>query len=197
MSVLSKKLSFPLKLAFLLILVPLPYGCATVAQIPKVVKETAETPFRIVDKIINIEKMPELPKEIFDLAKAPVDLARSFTHLGWEEQFSSVGDRRGKGYSSQGVRYMSDGNFEEAAYYFQLASNRDPKNTEHLSLLAWSYFKLNQYDKALELFTKIKELNPKVFDAYTGPGWIYFKTGQYDQAVGNFEAAITEDRAAG
>jgi tetratricopeptide (TPR) repeat protein len=180
-----------LQLSFLSIFLLFQYGCTTIEQLPKTVKDVAETPFQITEKIINIEKMPELPKEIFDLGKAPVDIARSFTHLGWQQQFSSVGDRRGQGYSSNGLKYMANENFEEAAYYFQLAAHRDPQNTMYMSLLAWSYFKLAEYEKALAIFQRIKELDPTMLDAYTGPGWIHFKTAHYDQAIQDFSEALS------
>lgn len=108
--------------------------------------------------------------------------------------FWSLGDRRAHAYSSEGIRFMSQERFADAAHYFQMALSRQPQNTSYLTLLAWSYFKLNQYDKALEVFKKIKELDPFILDGYTGPGWIHFKTAQYDQAVQYFQEALMVDQ---
>lgn len=111
-----------------------------------------------------------------------------------QQSFLSLGDRRAHAYSSEGIRSMSRSHFADAVHYFQLAVSRDPQNTSYLTLLGWSYFKLNQYDRALDVFKKIRELNPIAVDGYTGPGWIHFKTGQYDQAIQYFEEALMIDR---
>ena len=106
------------------------------------------------------------------------------------DKFCSLGDRPAKGYCVEGMRYRTHENFAEAAHYFGLASSQEPNNTTYLSLLAWSYFKLAQYDKASAVFEQIEKLDPSLLDAYTGPGWIHFKTAEFDPAIQNFEEAL-------
>ncbi len=107
---------------------------------------------------------------------------------------SVIGDRRAKSYSSQGMGAMSKDDFAQAVQYFQLAVQREPENTSYLTLLAWSYFKANQFDDALATFEQIKGLDPAIIDTYTGPGWVSFKSGKFDEAIKHFEEALTVNK---
>ncbi len=159
-------------------------------SVPEATVDIIKAPFNILEKVVNIKKMPELPQTFFETGKAPFDLARSFVELGMHQEFSSIGDRRGQSYSSLGNSYLALGDFDRAIEYFQKALERDPNKVDYLVLLGWAYFKSERYDEAIQTFKRVEEINPRVVDAYTGRGWIYFKKQEFEEAVKFFYSAL-------
>lgn len=75
------------------------------------------------------------------------DMSNQNNELSWQEQYDL------------GVRYLSEGNYEEAIIAFTTAIEIDPKNPTAYIGLADAYIQVNEYDKALDVLNQGLEKN--------------------------------------
>jgi tetratricopeptide (TPR) repeat protein len=73
--------------------------------------------------------------------------------------------------------YLVSKNTKDALIYLDLAIQNDPKNASFYHAKGTLYDKMNEYEKAIELYKKAIELKPDYFDAYYNLGAIYFNKG--------------------
>ncbi len=173
-------------------------GCAaTVKKVPKLVKEEvvgiAKLPVDVAKSMTNVKQVPELFKSLYEIGTKPVEMAMTVVNVGEEPIFTSTGDRRGKGYASEGSYYLSVNNHEKAIEYFEKAVRQNPLSSEALTLLGWAYFGKGDYESASKTFGDLVLVDPKVVDAYTGRGWANFKKSDWAQAINYFEQALSID----
>ena len=121
---------------------------------------------------------------------------RTFLIVGALMLLGGCGTFRAKNDASEGAYYFAQNDFKNSTRHFHKAVRADPKNTEYLTLLGWSCFKLANYPKAIATFGKLGKMDPKCVDAYTGTGWCYFKQDDYDRAIRWFEKAAKVDPSA-
>jgi cytochrome c-type biogenesis protein CcmH/NrfG len=69
----------------------------------------------------------------------------------------------------------------------------DPKNLKALIELGNIYFDLNQFDPAIQSYSKALEIDPKNADVRTDLGILFRRKGDYDKAIAEFRKAAEED----
>ena len=93
-----------------------------------------------------------------------------------------------------GVRYLSEGNYEEAIIAFTAAIEIDPKHPESYVGRGRAYLKIGETEEninnALTDYQAAVELDKTLIDVWLGIVEILIKLGDYDQAVEILEGAI-------
>lgn len=101
----------------------------------------------------------------------------------WQEQYDL------------GVRYLSEGNYEEAIIAFTAAIEIDPKKPNAFIRRAESYIYAGETDEslgaALKDYEAAIELNEVSVDAWLGLVDVYVRLGDFDQAIEILSRAIT------
>lgn len=69
----------------------------------------------------------------------------------------------------------------------------DPKNVNALIQLGNLYFDIDQFNQAIETYSKALEVDPKNVDVRTDMGIMYRKKGDYDRAIAEFKRAAELD----
>jgi tetratricopeptide (TPR) repeat protein len=69
----------------------------------------------------------------------------------------------------------------------------DPKNLKALTQLGNLYFDTDQFNQAIETYSKALEIDPKNADVRTDMGIMYRKKGDYDRAIAEFKKAAEID----
>jgi len=69
----------------------------------------------------------------------------------------------------------------------------DPKNVNALIQLGNLYFDTDQFNQAIETYSKALEVDPKNADVRTDLGIMYRKKGDYDRAIAEFKRAAELD----
>jgi len=82
-----------------------------------------------------------------------------------------------------------DTHYEEALEHALRSVELDPQAHNH-DTLALVYYKLEQYDKALEHYNITLSLNDKVVSAYKGRGDVYLALGDKEAALVDYEAYL-------
>ena len=101
---------------------------------------------------------------------------------------------------NEGLSFGIIGEYNLSISYFELAEkiSQDEKNKEKTrkSLAAAynnrgnAYYRLNQYEKAIEDFNMAIEFNPKYAKAYRNRGNVHFKLNQYEKAIEDYKKAM-------
>ena len=85
-----------------------------------------------------------------------------------------------------GVRYLSEGNYEEAIIAFTAVIEIDPKNADAYLGRANAYIGSGETEKnlaaALEDYQSVLELDDTSTDAYLGIADVYIRQGEYEKA---------------
>ncbi|HYB20351.1 MAG TPA: tetratricopeptide repeat protein [Thermodesulfobacteriota bacterium] len=71
----------------------------------------------------------------------------------------------------------------------------DPKNQKALIELANLYFDAEQFDPAIQAYSKVLEIDPRNADARTDMGIMYRRKGDFDRAIAEFKKAAEFDPA--
>ncbi len=69
----------------------------------------------------------------------------------------------------------------------------DPKNLKVLIQLGNLYFDGDQFNPAIEMYSRALEIDPKNADVRTDMGIMYRKKGDYDRAIAEFKRAAAQD----
>ena len=69
----------------------------------------------------------------------------------------------------------------------------DPKNQKALIELGNLYFDANQFDPAIQAYSKALELDPKNADVRTDMGIMFRRKGEFDRAIAEFQKAAESD----
>ncbi len=85
---------------------------------------------------------------------------------------------------------VNDERLDEALALIQEALARDPNNPYFLDTLAWVFYKLQQYEKALEPMCQSMRALPGHPESRTHLAQIYFQLGLYKEAKNEWLAAI-------
>lgn len=97
----------------------------------------------------------------------------------WQEQYDL------------GVRYLDDGNYEEAIIAFNAAIEIDPKKVENYVNRAAAYYAQDNTDAAVADYTTALDLDPSMAYVYCNLADIYVAQGDYDAAVRILESGLT------
>lgn len=97
--------------------------------------------------------------------------------LTWQEQYDL------------GIRYLNEGNYNEAIICFTAAIEIDEKNTSAYISRAHAFLKTNQMEKALTDYEKVIEIDNTITEAYTGIADIYYSQNEYEKANDILEKA--------
>jgi len=65
----------------------------------------------------------------------------------------------------------------------------DPKNLNALIQMGNLYFDTDQFNQAIETYSKVLQIEPKNADVRTDLGIMYRKKGDYDRAIAEFKRA--------
>ena len=76
------------------------------------------------------------------------------------------------GYVKEGLKYYNNGNYKQAARYFEKAIELDPSNQSAHSWLGASYAYLAMKNEALREFKRVLEIDPETKDAQSALLWI-------------------------
>jgi len=80
--------------------------------------------------------------------------------------------------------------YEKAVTSFKRTLDIDPMYSTAYNMLAYSYQRLEDFDRALEYINKYIELEPGEPNPYDSRGDIYFKQGKYDLAIESYRTAL-------
>lgn len=69
-------------------------------------------------------------------------------------------------FDKQGMASMMKGDFKTAISHLQRAEQADPNNVNVTKMLAYSYFQNNNFEKAIESYSKVISLKPDDMSAY-------------------------------
>ncbi len=94
---------------------------------------------------------------------------------------------------AEGLRYLSQSNFEQARDALLEATAQKPDDANAHYNLALAYRGLGDRNLARKSLEKAIEVNPNHVDAYNDLGIIYGMEGRYDVAINQFEMALKVD----
>ena len=92
--------------------------------------------------------------------------------------------------NKQGIQYMQEGNFEEAAKAFSEAIDENPKEAINYVNFGNLLSAVDELDKAIQFYSKAIELDENMAAAYYGAGNTYFNQSKFEQAKNMFEQSI-------
>jgi tetratricopeptide (TPR) repeat protein len=86
--------------------------------------------------------------------------------------------------------------YEIALRYFLAALNlaNDNRNADMLLGASWSYYKLEEYENAINYFRQVLAVDDSYADAYDGLGWSYYRQQNYKDAIASFRKALEIDK---
>lgn len=93
-------------------------------------------------------------------------------------------------YGSLGYLYVEQGDLDRALAYNLEAYDYNDTDTVIMDNLGVTYMKLNEWNKAEELYNKLISLSPKFPEAYYHQGLIYDHKGEYLLANDSYEKAL-------
>ena len=128
----------------------------------------------------------------------------AITALEYDNALASFGAAREAGEDErlvlrgEGLAYMGKTMYAEAAAAFEAAlacSDGRVKNVDYdiNYYLAATYYKLGEFDKAIDVYNAIVDLKPGEKDAYYLRGVIYTQQGNLDSAKEDFDKAVALD----
>lgn len=92
----------------------------------------------------------------------------------------------------EGRGYYDSRNNKLAELSFLEALQKDPNFVEAELLLAYVYTETNQFEKAIEHYSKSIDINPNFFpESYPSLGGLQLKLGRYEEALANFKKYLT------
>ncbi len=109
-------------------------------------------------------------------------------------------------FSSRGRNYLAMNELEKSGSDYEKVLKLDPRSTAPAGHGASVWFKLKNYDKLIEAYSKVIDLieNDPEFKDYSGTGRcyagrakIYYILGRYDKAMADSEKALTSGSAEG
>jgi len=80
--------------------------------------------------------------------------------------------------------------FFRALRIFKTLSEKDPKNFRLKNYLGLAHFRLDHYDKAIDILSEIIKIDRKSSDALKSRGLVYLSCGKYKEAQRDFDEAI-------
>lgn len=99
-----------------------------------------------------------------------------------------------------GIRYLFEGNYEEAIIAFTAAIEIDPKNTAALSSRGQAYVLSGESEENLAAaqadFEAALAVDAKFVDAWLGLADVYIRTGEYDRAIEVLKDAMEKTNGA-
>ncbi|MEX2416253.1 MAG: tetratricopeptide repeat protein [Paenibacillaceae bacterium] len=95
-------------------------------------------------------------------------------------------------YGSLGYLYIEQGNVERALTYNLEAYDYNDSNTVILDNLGLTYIRLNEWNKAEDIYNKLIPLNPKFPEAYYHQGLVLFNKGKITQAYDCYVEALRQ-----
>lgn len=113
--------------------------------------------------------------------------------------FSEVIDLGGKlesaGYSNRCLTYLQSYQPHQAVFDCQLALELNPNNTEARLNLGLSYYRLGNYQEALQNYQQVIKANPNDYRAYYNKGLVYATLNAYQKALSSYEQALKTHQA--
>lgn len=94
--------------------------------------------------------------------------------------------------NQQGIQYMQEGKWEEAAKIFMEAIEENPKDAVSYINFGNVLAAVGENDKALSFFEKAIELDDRAAAAYYSAGNLYFENDDLDAAKKMFEKAMQQ-----
>lgn len=92
-----------------------------------------------------------------------------------------------------GTMHVSSGNINAGVRYLESAAQKCPDDIEILEKLGDAYTLVNQNQKALAVFARIKALDPKNVDAYRRTSEIYMGSAQYEKFISECRQILALD----
>ena len=92
--------------------------------------------------------------------------------------------------NQQGIQYMQEGKYEEAAKIFNEAIEENPSEPVAYINFGNVLTAVGEYDKAIRFYQKALELDENAAAAYYSLGNLYYESEKLIEAKDMFEAAI-------
>jgi uncharacterized protein (AIM24 family)/tetratricopeptide (TPR) repeat protein len=89
-----------------------------------------------------------------------------------------------------GRAFMQENNLIQAKEEFEKALKSKPGDDKTQNLLAMVFFKLEQYHRAIKIFSEIVKKNPNVASLYTNLGIAYLKENAFEESIEHLKKAI-------
>ncbi|MBI4853045.1 MAG: tetratricopeptide repeat protein [Acidobacteria bacterium] len=97
---------------------------------------------------------------------------------------------RGNVYMAKAATFFNKDDRMKGFADFREAIKLKPNNVEAYFNLGVAYYRLDNFDDAIEAFSQVIRIQPNYFDAYNNRAYAYRKKGNLDQALGDFTEAI-------
>ena len=94
------------------------------------------------------------------------------------------------GLTDNGIRLMSQGNYDFALNQFSMAIEVDSNYREAYYNRGLTYLMLNKYPNAIVDFKSALRIDPDYFESYRGLGDAYYELGQSRLALRNYESYL-------
>ncbi|NLM18016.1 MAG: tetratricopeptide repeat protein [Candidatus Riflebacteria bacterium] len=118
-------------------------------------------------------------------ASAKIQGREAYTNTGASQAISArEAERRGQA-------ALNDGNYAEAARYYDLAVKSNPDELHYIKMLGFVYFKQGRYFEAMEQYNKALEKSPSDPELSYSIGAVYLKQNYLRQAERAFERALS------
>ena len=88
--------------------------------------------------------------------------------------------------------FFKQGNFRDASVIFEGIKKEDPKNSASLFLLGYSYYKMDEPEKAFAMCNLAEQIQPKSYERCMFLVKIALKTGHYDRALAEISSMYHE-----
>ncbi|MGI9547176.1 MAG: tetratricopeptide repeat protein, partial [Flavobacteriaceae bacterium] len=147
------------------------------------------------DQSLHMNRGASAIKELNELNSQGVDLFNKGDYVQAIEYYKKalqVDDRDAIVYYNIANAYFSLENYDECIIYSEESVKIDTNKTEAYNLIATSYQKKNDINKAIEIFKKTLDIKPHP-DTYNNLGNCYFLQKDYEPAILNFTKAVELD----
>jgi tetratricopeptide (TPR) repeat protein len=96
-------------------------------------------------------------------------------------------------YLDQASYHYSTGNYDSAAYYYRLASLKDPDNPDIYYERGNAFMYMERYDSAIALFDKTLAISPGYGPAQFNKGYVMFQQGKYRQCIAETRKVLSQN----
>lgn len=119
-----------------------------------------------------------------------------FDRIIMDSDIKMVKENNKKAYRGKGIAYFKMNQYSEALEFFELALGMDELKSLDRDILYYTGLTLEyagQYDKGIQIYTKLIEEKDKDASLYAARANLYRKIGDYESSLSDYEKALSSD----
>lgn len=124
------------------------------------------------------------------------DAVKQFDRVIMDSDIKMVKENNKKAYRGKGIAYLKMNQYDKAFENFELALGIDELKSLDKDLLLYTGLTLEydgQYEKGIEVYTKLIEEKEEDGSLYTARANLYRKMGEYELSLADYEKALSFD----